>query len=309
MPKHEIDYSNTIIYKITCKDTNISDLYVGHTTNFVQRKHAHKQSCINEKSLNYKCKLYEVIRNNGGWVNWKMEIINFFNCKNHYEARKKEQEYFLSLNATLNSIEPYAIPKPKETVIKNIVLKEVFNCKECNKYFNNKDLLEIHNKTNKHKRRLDIMTTKKSKEISKKFLCENCDYSTCKNSEFKKHLLTNKHINTTKYNTLGILLEKEYICHCGKEYNHRASLFNHKKNCSLLDESSPQISEANITDSSKNIIELLINENKEFKIENKEFKNMIMELVKTNNDLQKQMVDVCKKIQPNNIVINKVKKI
>ena len=68
MPKIEIDYSNTIIYKITCKDPNITDVYVGHTTNFVQRKHAHKQSCINNKSSNHKCKLYEVIRNNGGWM-------------------------------------------------------------------------------------------------------------------------------------------------------------------------------------------------------------------------------------------------
>ena len=84
MPKTEIDYSNTIIYKITCNNPNVNDLYVGHTTNFVQRKHAHKQSCINDN-----CKLYNVIRNNGGWNNWNMEIINFFNCKDHYEARKK----------------------------------------------------------------------------------------------------------------------------------------------------------------------------------------------------------------------------
>jgi hypothetical protein len=155
------------------------------------------------------------------------------------------------------------------------------------------------------------MTTKKSKEISKKFLCENCDYSTSKNSEFKKHLLTNKHINTTKYNTLGILLEKEYICHCGKEYNHRASLFNHKKKCKQDDESSPQIIDASVTDASNNTIQLLINENKElinenkeFKNENKEIKNMILELVKSNNELQKQMIDVCLKIQPGNTVIN-----
>ena len=47
MPKVEIDYSNTIIYKITCKDPSITDVYVGHTTNFVQRKHCHKQSCNN----------------------------------------------------------------------------------------------------------------------------------------------------------------------------------------------------------------------------------------------------------------------
>ena len=74
MPKIDIDYSNTIIYKITCNDESISDVYVGHTTNFVQRKHAHKISCTNIKSPNYKCRLYNVIRNNGGWDNWKMEI-------------------------------------------------------------------------------------------------------------------------------------------------------------------------------------------------------------------------------------------
>jgi GIY-YIG catalytic domain len=111
MPKVVIDYSNTIIYKITCKDPNIKDVYVGHTTNFVQRKHAHKNSCSNENSSNYNCKLYQAIRNNGGWNNWNMEIVNFFNCNDHYEARKKEQEYFELLNATLNSIEP--MPKPK----------------------------------------------------------------------------------------------------------------------------------------------------------------------------------------------------
>ncbi len=162
------------------------------------------------------------------------------------------------------------------------------------------------------------MTTKKSQEISKIFLCQDCHYSTYKNSEYKKHLLTNKHINTTKYNTLGILLKKEYICDCGKEYNHRASLFNHKKKCkpasisgasiggasisganiSGASISGASISVANSTDASNNIIELLLNENKDFK-------NMILELVKTNNELQKQMVDVCQKIQPgNNTTIN-----
>ena len=124
MPKKDIDYSNTIIYKITCKDTTIKDVYVGHTTNFVQRKHAHKQSCINDKSANYNCKLYEIIRNNGGWKNWIMEIINYFKCSDHYEARKKEREFFVSLHATLNSIEPMPKPKLKELVIKNKIIKK-----------------------------------------------------------------------------------------------------------------------------------------------------------------------------------------
>lgn len=112
MPK-TADYSNTIIYKITCRDPNIHDVYVGHTTNFVQRKDSHKICCTNNNNNN-NCKLYRVIRNNGGWDNWKMEIIDFMNCKDLYEARKKEQEYFVLLKATLNSIEP--LPHPRTTL-------------------------------------------------------------------------------------------------------------------------------------------------------------------------------------------------
>jgi hypothetical protein len=137
MPKitTEIDYSNTIIYKITCKDTSIEELYVGHTTNFVQRKHAHKQSCGNPKSPNHNCKLYTIIRENGGWTSWRMEIVNFFNCQNHYEARIKEQEYFISLNATLNSIEPMSKPKasikPLPSIIEIPENASKYHCTTC----------------------------------------------------------------------------------------------------------------------------------------------------------------------------------
>lgn len=110
MPKTVIDYSNTIFYKISCKDDSISDLYIGHTTNFVQRKNGHKQSCNNSKSANHACKLYEFIRHNGGWDNWRMDIIAHHECQDHSHARTKEQEYFIYYHATLNSIEP--MPRP-----------------------------------------------------------------------------------------------------------------------------------------------------------------------------------------------------
>ena len=119
MPKIEIDYSNTIIYKITCKDSNIKDVYVGHTTNFVQRKHAHKQSCINEKSTNYNCKLYQVIRNNGGWDNWSMIEIEKYPCNDGNEARARERYWCETLNATLNDRMPLKIKvlKPKKNTL------------------------------------------------------------------------------------------------------------------------------------------------------------------------------------------------
>ena len=120
MPKVEIDYSNTIIYKIFCKDPLIKYVYVGHTTNFVQRKYAHKQSCNNIKSACYNLKLYKTIRDHGNWSNWDMTIIQFYKCKNILEAKQKEQEHFLELNAPLNSIEPFTI-KTNPVISKNIV--------------------------------------------------------------------------------------------------------------------------------------------------------------------------------------------
>lgn len=50
MPKNQMDYSQTIIYKICCKDVSVTDIYIGHTTNFIQRKHNHKKCCCNENS-------------------------------------------------------------------------------------------------------------------------------------------------------------------------------------------------------------------------------------------------------------------
>ena len=43
MPKNNIDYSKSIIYKIYCKNEGVSDLYVGRTTNFCLRRNQHKK--------------------------------------------------------------------------------------------------------------------------------------------------------------------------------------------------------------------------------------------------------------------------
>ena len=75
MPRIAIDYSNTIIYKLVCKDLNIKYLYVGSTTNFSNRKNSHKSYVVNEKRKNYNSKIYNFIRDNGGWENWDMILI------------------------------------------------------------------------------------------------------------------------------------------------------------------------------------------------------------------------------------------
>ena len=76
-------------------------------------------------------------------------------------------------------------------------------------------------------------TTKNSSKIPQKYMCEKCDYICYKKGDFNKHLQSIKH-NTT--NTTGIQQQFSHICECGKVYNHRASLWNHKKKCSIVQE-------------------------------------------------------------------------
>ena len=102
MPRLAIDYSNTIIYKIVCKDLNIKDLYVGHTTDFKRRKTEHKKITSQSSGKSYKLKLYEMIRTNGGWDNWDMIEIEKYNCADGNEARSKERYWLEFLNAALN---------------------------------------------------------------------------------------------------------------------------------------------------------------------------------------------------------------
>jgi len=120
MPKVETDYSQTIIYKLCCKDPLITDIYIGHTTNFTQRKNSHKTSCSNENDKKYNQYVYEFIRNNGGWENWTILQIENIKCKDKREAEATEHHWINSLHATLNSNKPYAKCKEEPKLYKQI---------------------------------------------------------------------------------------------------------------------------------------------------------------------------------------------
>ena len=107
MPKNNINYSNTIIYKIVCNDLNIKDLYIGSTTDFYNRKSNHKSKCNSETDKNYNLSIYKCIRANGGWDNWSMVEVEKFPCKDSMESRARERFWCEQLNATLNTNKPY----------------------------------------------------------------------------------------------------------------------------------------------------------------------------------------------------------
>jgi hypothetical protein len=106
MPRKSINYANTVIYKLVCNDLSITDCYVGHTTDFTGRKSSHKKNCINEKYKDHNLKVYQIIRENGGWDNYSMVEIEKFVCNDANEACKKEREWYEKLNSGLNSKYP-----------------------------------------------------------------------------------------------------------------------------------------------------------------------------------------------------------
>ena len=107
MPKTIMDYSKTIMYKIVCNDLNVKDCYVGHTINMTKRKWAHKSRCHNDKDKKHNLKIYQIIRENGGWSNWSMLLVEEFPCKDKYEACKRERELYEEIELKMNMVIPY----------------------------------------------------------------------------------------------------------------------------------------------------------------------------------------------------------
>jgi hypothetical protein len=102
MPKNPINYQQTIIYKLCCKDTTITEIYVGHTTNFTRRKYQHHHSCYNENNKGYNLYLYQFIRENGDWDNWNMIEIEVYSCENKRQAETRERYWIEELHPKLN---------------------------------------------------------------------------------------------------------------------------------------------------------------------------------------------------------------
>ena len=260
MPKDDIDYSNTIIYKIFCIDKTIPDVYIGHTTNFTQRKSQHKICCGN---LDNKLKIYNIIRQNGGWNNWNMVEISKYNCKDKTEARIKELYHYEELNSTLNSCPP-------------LVDKSKYFCSICNLQCNTPKSYETHINCSLHKKNYAESTEITPILRSFKFCCNKCDYNTNKKSSMDNHKLSAKHNKTTESTEIMPKLCPTYTCtNCLKPFKDRTGLWRHNKTCHSAKEYDTNKTVENDKISNDNLILMLINQCKELKDENKELIEII----------------------------------
>lgn len=179
MPRLPIDYSKTIIYKIVCNDLNISDVYVGSTTDFIRRKRHHKHSCNSEKSKKYNLKVYQSIRQNGGWNNFLMVEIEKYPCNDSNEAHARERYYLELLNAKLNiqiptrTIQEYCIDNKEKIKQYKEDNKEKLREQHKEYYKDNKEQIIERSKEYYEANKLQILEQRKEyREANKEIIIE-----------------------------------------------------------------------------------------------------------------------------------------
>jgi hypothetical protein len=219
MPRLKTNYANTKIYKLVCRDLTVSEIYVGHTTDFTNRKSNHKSNSINIKHKEYNYKVYRYIRENGGFLNWQMVEIEKFPCLDEIEACKRERYWIETLQSSLNCNIPGRTQKEyhtdnRETILaqkrqyreENIELivignkkyydenKEHIKADKKRYYKDNKDLIAISHKKyyEEHKEQLKSASKKYREEHSEKVVCDcGVKYQIIGKT---RHLNTKKHL-------------------------------------------------------------------------------------------------------------------
>jgi hypothetical protein len=141
MPKTPMDYSKCCIYKIEHFE-NESLVYVGHTTNFDKRKAHHKSSCKNENNKKFNFKLYQMIRENGGFDRFKMIEVEKYPCKDKREAERRENEVMKELKASMNTYKSFLTEEERKEYNKEY--KKEY-------YETNKEKIQEYYETNKEK--------------------------------------------------------------------------------------------------------------------------------------------------------------
>jgi hypothetical protein len=111
-------------------------------------------------------------------------------------------------------------------------------------------------------------------ETSSKYYCENCDFRSCRQSQYSIHLLTAKHKRMTNNDENLSDISTAFACECGKQYKYRQGLHNHKKKCSQKQQKIENTMLPN-------------NENINLNV-------LVIDLLKQNQELQKQLIELSK---------------
>ena len=121
------------------------------------------------------------------------------------------------------------------------------------------------------------MATNGNKKVAHIFTCKSCDYRTSKKSSYDKHVMTPKHEKATFGNkkvAKSCSNDVEFLCQqCKKIYKNRSGLWRHKQNC-------------------KNDMDNIVSNNPN---DISKLTELVMDVVKQNNELTKQIIEMSSK--------------
>jgi len=193
MPRKPIEWNKCIIYKIWQDD----DFYVGSTTDFTNRKRSHKCSC---KISNLK--IYQTIREKGGWIAWQMTPLEEYKeCKSQIEARIREEEWRVKIQANLNSQKCFGAETRQEY----------------DTQYRQEHKEELSEKAKIYHQEHKEYLNKKAKEYAEKNKKEIAEkYQKNKEEILKKNIIyRNEHKEQIKLHQ-----NQKFECKCGGKYTH-----------------------------------------------------------------------------------------
>ena len=222
-----VNYGNSCIYKIVCNDLNVTDCYVGSTTNFNRRKQEHKKCCNGVTLASYNFHVYSFVRQHGGWSNWSMIEVEKYPCNDKRELEKREREWIEKLNATLNMRTSFRDDEERQKYFEHYREENKEKIKQAMKCYRENNKVKIKEYKQQY--------YNNNKEILKKYREENKERIKKRHQEYyiqNKDVLNEKHKQYFKqyYKENKEKLNQKIQCSICNKQLHRHSLNRHKKN-------------------------------------------------------------------------------
>ncbi len=141
---------------------------------------------------------------------------------------------------------------------------------------------------------MEIKETEKLKKNLTRFVCNYCDFKCYMKCDWDRHIIRPKHLNAVEGNQeINKKLKKTYNCDCSKTFMSKSGLWKHKKFCNQTINIKEELEKE-----SDKILENESNEKKEK--ENKD--ELIQYLINENKEFKNLILEVCKNFQGTNII-------
>lgn len=119
------------------------------------------------------------------------------------------------------------------------------------------------------------------------FICEACHFKCSKESNYQAHLITLKHQKFTKVYKKNTVTDNALKCECSKTYTTRMGLWKHKQKCPFVKDNNDTVISSDLKD-----------------IHSIDKDDLILKLLKDNEEIRQILKDVIPKMGNNTIINN-----